>query len=227
MSTMWVNQAYLDVIYTATIIGCALCLGLFLVVPGFFGLVRESYTYSEGKPLFMYVSKSFPPWAYVLFVLLIGALLSSVFTLSMLTRQSLLPTTLEHIEYIGMLRIMILGILLFFVWRYVWYAIWRYLFIPKARSVLLRQDYWVLNQTCGLLLLPITLLSLTEVPTSALLYAGGGILLVWQLLCVFLAIRRLWDTPESYIYVFLYLCTHEILPWVYIFLLVEDVFLAV
>ncbi len=206
------------------LIAVVLCWGLILLtlllVPGLALKTYEAYTSQRQEGIAMYISRFVPFWLYYALVLLAGALSLSVIVLWLATGYGYLPETLEAKAYLLVLGGAVLAQAVVWVWRTLSFALWRYAFMSRQGASLLQQDYLLLQLGQLVVLLPLMLLGLSEVSLEVKLWSLVGVVALVQLGRIVQAWRRLWRGAEDGVYLFLYLCTHEIVPLVYTLALV-------
>ncbi len=206
------------------LIAVVLCWGLILLtlllVPGLALKTYEAYTSQRQEGIAMYISRFVPFGLYYALVLLAGALSLSVIVLWLVTGYGYLPETLEPKAYLLLLGGVVLAQAVVWVWRTLSFALWRYAFMPREGASLLQQDYLLLQLGQLMVLLPLMLLGLSEVSLEVKLWSLVGVVALVQLGRIVQAWRRLWRGAEDGVYLFLYLCTHEIVPLVYTLALV-------
>ena len=96
------------------------------------------------------------------------------------------------------------------------FRLWRYLFFGGLVGEALRQDYFFLDWLRALSLAPLGLLCLSPLPAPLLLQLTLGLLLLIQGLGILQLIRRLAASSAGYVLLFLYLCAHELAPFLYL-----------
>lgn len=212
----WSSQSYYDVLYISALIGWGIGIVLPLLAPGLAAVVLSSYMHSRTERIGTYISRFIPYPLYSRLLDLATALLSGTIGLSLVVRLEIVPTTLGAGSYLTLFGLGVLLSLVLSAGRYLFFGLWRYVFIPHDAAETLRQDFFVLTQIRLTLLLPLVLLFLSPLPTEVCLWSGVGILASIQLLRMIQCIRRLWPTEGAHVYLFLYLCTHEIVPWLYV-----------
>lgn len=96
------------------------------------------------------------------------------------------------------------------------FRIWSYTFMNEEASESLLQDYLVIDWLRALSLLPLSLMLLSPLDLSISLYTATTLLVLSLLLSIVQTLRRLGGEPDAQVYLFLYLCAHELLPLLYI-----------
>lgn len=214
----WSSQPLLDVLYTTMGLGWLLGLLLLLAVPGLAGLVINSYLHSRTESISAYIARFVPYPLYAGGVYVLGALSGANLLLSGLSRTGLLANDLSYelawLVYLGCF----LALISWYAIYRVDFAFWSYLYMPRDGAQLLGQDYFVLATLRSLLMLPMTLLFLSPASDTLCLWLTAMGFLLLQGLRWVQVFRRLWSGGNVPIYIFLYLCGHELLPWGYLIL---------
>lgn len=214
----WASQPTIDVLYLTAGIGLLLGLLLLLLVPGLIGLTVNSYLHSRTERVSAYIARYVPYPIYSGAVHLLNALLGANLLLRLMQRLELFELSSGPAEVWGIFLGIFLGLLVWFAFYRISFSMWSYIYMPEEGAQLLKQDYFVIAGIRGLLMLPLTLILLSPVSTSICLWLLGGSFVLCQSLRWLQAVRRLWYGEDSYIYIFLYLCAHELLPWIYLVL---------
>ncbi len=220
MTPFWSYQPLVDVLYSATALSWVVALAFVVAIPGLAGVVVGAYHYGQDGRVGFYVSRFVPYIVGARIVELSNALSGATILLSLTTRLGLIETHLEHSAYWLWLGLFAGGIMLLYCIGNASYAVWSTLYMGYSAGSELRRDYFVLDLVRALLLLPLTLVCLSGVSPQVCGWILLGLLLTIQILRIARAVSRLRATSGGYIYIFLYLCTHEILPWIYVALLV-------
>lgn len=219
----WQYQAQQDALFLAIALGWVLMLVILQFTPGLMGVILGSYQHRRMGTVPMYISRFMP---YALFEGLLG--LSKGLSLALIGFAGLryygadmlkrAPQLSELALYLGIAVGLVLVLQLL---RYLHYALWSQLFFGKEERKMLQQDYGVLSLLLGLGLMLLTLCLLRPELDGLTLALGLGLFALSRLLRIWQAGRRLLGGASGYVAVFLYLCTHELLPWVYLALVVE------
>ncbi len=212
----WQTQALHDVFTLATMLGWGLLLALLLFFPRLMSVIATSYRYKRIGAVSLYVARFLPYWAFELVLDLSKSFALTLAVLSWLWRAEMLPTSLSA----GMLWGYILG----GTWG-LWglcqlrrgsFGLWRYVFMPSEAAEELQKDQMVISLLVLVLSMPVALVALNADLTQFAPLALFSILTFALLLRIVQTIRRLSTRSDGYVYIFLYLCTHELLPWLYI-----------
>ena len=108
------------------------------------------------------------------------------------------------------------GMYLFLYVRSLSFKLWRYILLDKFSGGLLTQDYFFQDWIRALLMAVVSLLTFAPLTTEALWATAGGVLLLVQLLGIIQVVRRLTQASTGFLFLFLYLCAHEVAPFLYI-----------
>lgn len=112
------------------------------------------------------------------------------------------------------------GLLVLSLLRRLSFALWSYIFMDKRASNLLSEDYRTLAALKAVLFIPLTFLALSSATAVFALYGLVVLMLLTIVLRIWQTFSRLGRSYADYVYIFLYLCTHELLPWAYLALVV-------
>lgn len=218
VSTFWSGQPLIDVTYTTIALGGAMVVAFMLTTPGLTGLVISSYRHSRTEHISNYIARFLPVVLFVGLVVLASSILSVGSILPIIRHLGLIPEDLSLGSAWGLLGLGSLAILVLYLCRMLSFELWGYTFMDGDQRTLLRQDILVIETIRSLTLLPIGIMSVAPIDTQIKIIALSVHFLLIQLLLIVQGIRRLWNSSSSKVYIFLYLCTHEILPWLYIIL---------
>lgn len=217
----WQGQAELDILYIVVFLGWGLSLSLVLMLPGLSLVALESYRYRRTDAIQLYIGRFLPyPLFDVLVSLARGLFLTS--TLLGYLRQSPLWTDYGGTEHLLIYLVVGVVVLMFLdVLRRTSYALWAYTFMPLLSARYLDADRLMISYATLPLLLPLPLMALQPSTSELALVALIVVLALGSLLRIVQSLRRLLGSSDGYVYIFLYLCTHELLPWATLALIVR------
>ena len=108
------------------------------------------------------------------------------------------------------------GMYLFLYIRSLSFKLWRYILLDNLSGGLLAQDYFFQDWLRALLMALVSLLPFAPLSTITLWAVAGGVLLLVQLLGIVQVVRRLTQSSTGTLFLFLYLCAHEVAPFLYV-----------
>lgn len=211
----WSHQALDNTTQLMTLILWMLGSFVILRVPGFIGLTISSYTHSKQEDLRLYISRFIPFYAYARLVDLLHALGIATLLLIGLYRGGYISQTATWLDLGYNLGILVGACLGLRLLRSISFAVWGYTFMPYEDRGALAQDRFVLDWLGSLLYPTLSTLMLSPVPLGVSVWVSVGLLSLTLLASVIQTCRRLLHAPGSYIYLFLYLCAHELAPVAY------------
>lgn len=207
------------------LISLVLCWGLALVVltrvPGLITRIYEVYSSYRQQGLDLYISRFIPYRLFHALALAVGALILSVVFLMLAVDYGLVSDRLDIEVYVTIVGagVVVQGVM--WLWRTLSFGLWRYVFMSKDDADLLAQDYILLQLMQLWSLLPLLFVAFSSALVSLKLWSVVVLVGIVQLCRMVQVCRRLWHSAEDGIYLFLYLCTHEIVPLVYTFALLR------
>lgn len=212
----WSNQALDNTTQLMTLILWLLGSFIILRVPGLIGLTISSYTHSKQEDLRLYISRFIPFYAYARLVDLQHALGISTLLLIGLYRGGYLLEGLSWMILARSVGLLVGGALGLRLLRSISFGLWGYAFMPADGRDSLAQDRFVLDWLRAMLYPVLAALTLSPVPWDIAMWICVGLLGLTVLGSVIQTCRRLSHAPGSYVYLFLYLCAHELAPVGYI-----------
>lgn len=215
--TLFRYEAFTNLSYLGVGILWLLTLVLWLYTPGLLAVAVHSLR-SRGRDAGMgYIARFAPINLFRFLVYLVNSLGIGFLSLRLMGLMGALPAGKQ--DYQGMLLFVggvSLGCYAFLYLRSRLFWLWRYLFFGGLVGETLRQDYFFLDWLRALCLAPLGLLCLSPLPAPLLLQLTLGLLLVIQGLGILQLIRRLAASSAGYVLLFLYLCAHELAPFLYL-----------
>lgn len=214
--SIWAGQTLVDLQYATTLVVWAGSTAILLRIPGLWHKVAQSYIYHRTDQIGIYIARWMPPVAYLLILKLLTALALTSIGIHLGVSYGLLPQEISARLYLLYLAIGTATLLVLSgVWRaFQW--VWFETFIPREIGVEISLDQTVVAHLRLMLLLPVQVATLSTLGAEYLLGGTLVALVLPSALRIVQTMRRLWGSPGWYVYVFLYLCTHEILPWGYL-----------
>lgn len=214
------TEAFVSLGFVAVVLCWGLTLAVLIKVPGLAGKIYEAYGSYRQEGLDLYISRFIPYRIYHALVLSVGALTLSVIALRLAVDYGYLPETLEMKHYLLFVSAGLVAQGVMWLWRALSFALWSYVFMDSDDADLLTQDYVLLQLVELVVLLPLLFMALSDISTEGKLWSVVGLVGILQLWRIVQVCRRLWHRAEDSIYIFLYLCTHEIAPLIYTIALV-------
>ena len=216
----WQEQALRDTLFIVAVIGWGLLITLLVMAPGLVGFALTAYRYHRSESINLYLARFIPPALFNLLIDLSRYLLLAVILIGGGVSSGLVPATLSDKPLAITVGGLVGGLLVLSLLRRLSFALWSYLFMDKRASELLYEDYSTLAALKALLFIPLTFLALSSVTAVFALYGLVVLMLLTIVLRIWQTFSRLGRSFGDYVYIFLYLCTHELLPWAYLALVV-------
>lgn len=194
---------------------------LLLFTPKLLVYLWSSIRYKHSGSIQLYVARLLPYWLFALMLILSKALMLSVIALSWLTQANILPKTLGWGQIMSFIGVGVILVSLFELFQYLGHRYWAYLFMSRHVSKRLQHEFASVSVAFTCLLAPVAWMSLLPIESSVLLYILLALLSLRILLRIVQVLRCLLNSSYSNVYVFLYLCAQELLPWCYIALVLR------
>lgn len=220
-NVFWQGQAELDILYMVVFLGWGLSLILVLLLPGLTLVALESYRYKRTDVIGLYIGRFLP---YSLFDTLVSLTRALFITSTLLSYLRGEPWWATHGGVERLLLYHLLGVLVLMfldLLRRGSYALWAYTFMPPLAARHLDADRLMISYATLPLLLMLPLAAMQATLSLPALIALISVLGLGSLLRIVQVFRRLVGSSDGYVYVFLYLCTHELLPWAVVALIVR------
>lgn len=215
--TLFRYEAFTNLSYLGVGLLWLLTLVLWRYTPGLLAVAVHSLR-SRGRDTGMgYIARFAPINLFRFLVYLVNSLGIGFLSLRLMGLMGALPADKQ--DYQGMLLLVgavSLGCYAFLYLRSRLFRLWRYLFFEGLVGEALRQDYFFLDWLRALCLAPLGLLCLSPLPAPLFLQLTLGLLLLIQGLGILQLIRRLAASSAGYVLLFLYLCAHELAPFLYL-----------
>ena len=206
--TLFRYEAFTNLSYLGVGLLWLLTLVLWRYTPGLLGVAVHSLR-SRGRNTGMgYIARFAPINLFRFLVYLVNSLGIGFLSLRLMGLMGALPADKQ--DYQGMF--LLVGAVSLGCYAF----LWRYLFFGGLVGEALRQDYFFLDWLRALSLAPLGLLCLSPLPAPLLLQLTLGLLLLIQGLGILQLIRRLAASSAGYVLLFLYLCAHELAPFLYL-----------
>lgn len=211
---LWSPEPYIDIIYIGSATLLAIFLALIFLVPGLWRTIQRSYLHSRTENIHEYISRYIPASIYARLIDISTACTLSLLTLEAYIRFGMLPPPQTHLQAISTFGWFTLCVLSFAILRRLHFELWSYVFMPSKQAAYLLQDYLVL--TIGQALALCLWLIVAQAPIDPIIWVWGtiGTLGFISIIRSLQTIRRLNQRGWLNVYIFLYLCTHEFLPWI-------------
>jgi len=145
----------------------------------------------------------------------LASLSTGLTVLRLLSREGLILQG-DYIGLLTTLAALFVGMYLFLYIRSLSFKLWRYILLDNLSGGLLAQDYFFQDWLRALLMALVSLLTFAPLSTITLWAIAAGVLLLVQLLGIVQVIRRLTQGSTGSLFLFLYLCAHEIAPFLYV-----------
>ena len=185
------------------------------LAPGFSSLIWLSIKYRHTGTIRSQVARVIPVWLYQFLIYLLESLGGGFIFYRILVLMGRLPITGYEttLLWIGLFTLAIFVILLFHaqVFRF-----WRYILFSEGQGALLGRDYFFLDWIRARLILLLALATLLPIPALSLGLIFLGTITLVQIMTVWGVTRRLKGETGGYLLLLLYLCAHEVVPFLYI-----------
>lgn len=209
---MWNTETLELIIHVAGSVSWGMAILLLLLTPGLLGIVVSSYTHSRLEDLSGYITKFVPYPIFVISIYLIHFF--AVCNIVLHTGLRLAHwTDVDLFEFMSREMWFVLGFVALPLFYHLTFSLWSCLYMPLDGAVKLRQDYFVISLLRVLVLLVMEVVLFSPIDPRVYLWVLVAVLAVVQSLRWLQTFRRLWSTSVDHVYIFLYLCAHEILPW--------------
>ena len=198
-----------NVSYITELVIWLLTLLVWVYTPGLIGVALEAGRQANPDSGAVYISRFVSYGLFRFLVYVLGSLSTGLTVLRLLSREGLILQG----DYIGLLFV---GMYLFLYIRSLSFKLWRYILLDNLSGGLLAQDYFFQDWLRALLMALVSLLTFAPLSTITLWAIAAGVLLLIQLLGIVQVIRRLTQGSTGFLFLFLYLCAHEIAPFLYV-----------
>ena len=189
-----------NVSYITELVIWLLTLLVWVYTPGLIGVALEAGRQANPDSGAVYISRFVSYGLFRFLVYVLGSLSTGLTVLRLLSCEGLILQG----DYIGLLT----TLTALFVGMY--------LFLYIRSGGLLAQDYFFQDWLRALLMALVSLLTFAPLSTITLWAIAAGVLLLVQLLGIVQVIRRLTQSSTGSLFLFLYLCAHEIAPFLYV-----------
>ena len=204
-----------NVSYITELVIWLLTLLVWVYTPGLIGVALEAGRQANPDSGAVYISRFVSYGLFRFLVYILGSLSTGLTVLRLLSREGLIPQG-DYIGILTTLAALFVGMYLFLYIRSLSFKLWRYILLDNLSGGLLAQDYFFQDWLRALLMALVSLLTFAPLPTPLLLQLTLGLLLLIQGLGILQLIRRLAASSAGYVLLFLYLCAHEIAPFLYV-----------
>lgn len=209
------TAAFTNLSYLSTFALWLLTLFVWIYTPGLLSVVRSSLSGRTREGGMSYIARFVPLHIFRFLVYLLGSLGIAVLSTRLLglSGQLTLSSYSQQLQTLGLISA---GSYAFLYLRSKLFRLWRYLYLDSTSGDLLTQDYFFQDWLRSLLMAPLALLWLSPLRWELLLGISLGLLSLIQALGILQLIRRLGASDGSYMLLFLYLCAHELAPFLYL-----------
>ena len=204
-----------NVSYITELVIWLLTLLVWVYTPGLIGVALEAGRQANPDSGAVYISRFVSYGLFRFLVYVLGSLSTGLTVLRLLSREGLIPQG-DYIGLLTTLAALFVGMYLFLYIRSLSFKLWRYILLDNLSGGLLAQDYFFQDWLRALLMALVSLLTFAPLSTITLWAIAGGVLLLVQLLGIVQVIRRLTQGSTGFLFLSLYLCAHEIAPFLYV-----------
>ena len=204
-----------NVSYITELVIWLLTLLVWVYTPGLIGVALEAGRQANPDSGAVYISRFVSYGLFRFLVYVLGSLSTGLTILRLLSREGLIPQG-DYIGLLTTLAALFVGMYLFLYIRSLSFKLWRYILLDNLSGGLLAQDYFFQDWLRALLMALVSLLTFAPLSTITLWAIAAGVLLLVQLLGIVQVIRRLTQGYTGSLFLFLYLCAHEIAPFLYV-----------
>ncbi len=223
--TFWQYQELTDILFLLMAFILLLLvplLGLFSTFKNF--LFTEKSSSHRAEDFALLLGRFMAPRVFSLFVFLFNALLGASLIFILLFKYHHLSRTITSIEIGASIGVITLGISFLILWRKLGFLVWSALFMSSKQKLLLRRNYGLIDYVRALYLLILFFISFLPIEKEIVLWGLIFGFASYTLLRLLSSLRILLLDIRNLFFVFLYLCTCEFLPWVYLLLAVEHIY---
>ena len=204
-----------NVSYITELVIWLLTLLVWVYTPGLIGVALEAGRQANPDSGAVYISRFVSYGLFRFLVYVLGSLSTGLTVLRLLSHEGLILQG-DYIGLLTTLTALFVGMYLFLYIRSLSFKLWRYILLDNLSGGLLAQDYFFQDWLRALLMALVSLLTFAPLSTITLWAIAAGVLLLVQLLGIVQVIRRLTTGSTGSLFLFLYLCAHEIAPFLYI-----------
>lgn len=204
-----------NVSYLTELVIWLLTLIVWVYTPGLIGVAVGAWRQGNPDSGAVYISRfvSYGLFRFLSYVL--GSLSIALTVLRLSSREGLLLGS-NYTSLVMQLVVLFLGVYLFLYFRSKAFKLWRYVLLDDLTGGLLAQDYFFQDWLRALLMALVSLLTFAPLPTLVLWWIAIGTLVLVQLLGIIQVVRRMSHGSAGGLFLFLYLCAHEVAPFLYI-----------
>ena len=200
-----------NVSYITELVIWLLTLLVWVYTPGLIGVALEAGRQANPDSGAVYISRFVSYGLFRFLVYVLGSLSTGLTVLRLLSREGLILQG-DYIGLLTTLAALFVGMYLFLYIRSLSFKLWRYILLDNLSGGLLAQDYFFQDWLRALLMALVSLLTLAPLSTITLWAIAAGVLL----LGIVQVRRRLTQGSTGSLFLFLYLCAHEIAPFLYV-----------
>ena len=204
-----------NVSYLTELVIWLLTLIVWVYTPGLIGVAVGAWRQGNPDSGAVYISRfvSYGLFRFLSYVL--GSLSIALTMLRLSSHEGLLLGS-DYTSLVMQLSVLFVGVYLFLYFRSKAFKLWRYVLLDDLTGGLLAQDYFFQDWLRALLMALVSLLTFAPLPTLVLWWIAIGTLVLVQLLGIIQAVRRMSHGSAGGLFLFLYLCAHEVVPFLYL-----------
>ncbi len=225
VGTFWQYQELTDMLFLVMSLALLLLLpllGLFSTFRNF--LFTEKKSSQRAEDFALLLGRFMAPRIFSLFVFFLNILLGASLVFILLLKYHYLSWAMTPIEILAFIAFLALGVSAIIVWRRLNFTIWSALFMSQKEELLLLRDYGLIAYVRALYQLILFFVAFLPLDRSFVLWGFILGFSAFILLRLFSTIKLLSANIGNWFSVFLYLCTCELLPWIYVLLAIEHIY---
>ena len=194
-----------NVSYLTELVIWLLTLIVWVYTPGLIGVAVGAWRQGNPDSGAVYISRfvSYGLFRFLSYVL--GSLSIALTVLRLSSHEGLLLGS-DYTSLVMQLSVLFVGVYLFLYFRSKAFKLWRYVLLDDLTGGLLAQDYFFQDWLRALLMALVSLLTFAPLPT----------LVLWWILGIIQVMRRMSHGSAGGLFLFLYLCAHEVVPFLYL-----------
>ena len=212
----WSGQIVGDVAFSVLTLGLLLMGVVAYRVPGLMRMVVEAFIYQREQLFFVQMHRNIPSWLFRVSGRMLSAMLLALTSFIYLDREGFWIDKAPHYMVMGYLGL--LGALLLFFWvRRILYRFLGWVYLQPRVYDEWASGYALLEWIWSFPLYVAIILELREDTFMIGAWLSLGAFLLWRLLLLRRTLPLLRAQGVSYMLLSLYLCAHEIVPFVLLF----------
>lgn len=214
MSNFWIYQSSIDILTILILLMWATAALIISKVPGLLSNMFIALVSNRGEDFRTFITRFMSQGIFVHLSHIMSALGIAIVVYNFYLTQNMLSLA-DFNETIAFLAFFTFIILAFFLMRRIIYHILGYIFLKKISVKEFLQQYYLLEWVWYFFLLPTMLLTLLPETRLIAIYIFIFFFVVWRILVCISLLRINRSEMGNPLHLFLYLCAHEILPFVY------------